>query len=130
MYERIRRNTPEFDELRGRAYDLRTQKQMTITQIAGEMNLSFNQVRGLLANDDGILPRKHKYKAVYPQLENWMLSEYGSVAACSRALGWRNTTLDNLIYWGGVFTRKEQIDQLLALSGLTYEAAFKEAEDK
>lgn len=128
MYERIRRNTPEFDELRSRAYDLRTHKQMTITQIAQEMGLSFNQVRGLLANDDGILPRKHKYKAVYPQLENWMLSEYGSVAACSRALGWRNTRLESLIYWGGPLIHKEKIDQILALSGLTYEAAFKEAD--
>ena len=130
MGHQIRRETPEFEELYAQAYYLRTEKRMTIGAIANELNISDYQVRGLLVQPNGKLPRKHRYRAVYPYLEHWVLTEYGSVAACSRALGWRTNTLESLLYWGGPYTRKEQIDKLLAMSGLTYETAFKEAADQ
>lgn len=127
MSERIMKGTYEFEQLRAQALFLRTEKRMTIAQIADALNISRYQVRGLLTNENGRLPRKHTYKAVYPRLEAWAMENYESISACAMALGIRNTALEQIIYWGGVYTRKCVIDRILALSGMTYEEAFEEA---
>lgn len=130
MNERISRNSPEFEDFQRRAIYLRTEHKMTVEQIANEMCISPYQVRGLLVDKNGRLPRKHKYKPIYPNLEHWAISEYASISACARALGIRNTLLEAIVYWGGEFTRKVTIDKILELSGLTYEEAFKEDDGK
>lgn len=101
---------------------------MTISQIANELNISAYQVRGLLVNEQGKLPRKHRYKAVYPHLEAWANENFGSLAACARELGIRNSALEQIVYWGGEYTRKCVIDTILGKSGMSYEYAFKEAD--
>lgn len=125
--KRIQKHTIEHDDLYARAFELRTERQMTIAQIAEAIGITKYQVRTLLSAETGRLPRAHRYKPVYPYLEAWALKNYASISECARALGISNTSLEQIIYWGGPWTRKEIIDRILSLSGLTYETAFREA---
>lgn len=100
----------------------------SMEEIAKELNYCRATISRNLPS--GMARRGRKAKGIiYPYIEKWMQVNNVSIAELNRRMFGNNNPHMFMILHGKIMPNKVTIDKILAETGLTYEEAFRTAED-
>lgn len=83
------------------------------------------QMFPMMRNEKMSQPKERPLRYVYPGIEKWMRENKITIANLSRSIGY-TTSAVNQVLLGKNDPRKRFVDEVLALTGMTYEEAFKQ----